>query len=421
MDRTLLKFLKHRDKYNLYHHGVPMEGLNVTTQAILKSYALFFKENPDAQVAMPDNFWPWMLLKYPNMKPEGKELMSIQVVNSAEDVPNDVADGIASRLAELRAALDSAKALEAYNNGEEIDLVAELRAIAERTGPGGFEIPYVPENVGDMLLDDLDDRGIKWRLDCLNRCMRPLRTGDAGIIAARVDTGKTTFIASEAAFMGPQMEGYYGARRPVIILVNEGPGKAVKQRVWQAALGATIPEMVEMQQAGVLEDKVMAALGGWESVVVLNIHDRPISYLEDLVRRLNPGMVWTDMLDNCPYDGVMTNGGTRTDQILEAMYQRQRMWAVLYDTITVATSQLNGEAEGELFPKMTHLANSKTGKPGAADYIIMSGASMEAEHARNRWISLPKNKLTKPGQRKDPQEMVEFQGDRARYANPTTL
>lgn len=421
LDITLLRYLKHRNNYDMYARGVPKAGIDKVTAAIIENYGNFFKENPDATTAAPSPMWQYMQLRYPKMKAETKELIKHMLPQAEPDVGSQVQDGIASRLGALRAALDAGELLEKYNNGEEVDLVESLRAIAERTGPGGFEIPYVTKSVGDMLMDDQDNRGIKWRLDCLNSSMRPMRSGDAGILAARVDTGKTTFVCSEAAYMGPQMEAYYGARRPVLILVNEGSPELVKQRLWQAALGATIPEMVDLMQSNKLEEKVFAAMGGWESVQVLKIHDRPISYLEDLVRRLNPGMVWTDMLDNCPFDGVMTNGGTRTDQILEAMYQRQRLWAVLYDTITIATSQLNGDAEGELYPKMTMLANSKTGKPGAADFIVMSGASAQPEHEALRWISLPKNKLTVPGGRKDPRVAVEFHGARARYENSTEV
>lgn len=421
LDITLMRYLKHRTNYEMYARAVPSGAITAVTVTILDQYGKFFKLNHDAKVAMPDDVWAFIALNHKKIKPETAALIKATLANVVADVPNEVVDGIARRLAEARTALESGALLARYNEGEEVDLVEGLRQIAERCGPGGFDIPWVPENVGDMLLDDQDDRGVRWRLSCLNQSMRPLRSGDAGILAARVDTGKTTFVASEASFMGAQMEAYYGERRPILILVNEGPGKAVKQRVWQAALGITIPEMVDLQQAGKLQSAVFDALGGWESVKVLNVHDKPISYLEDLVRRLNPGMVWTDMLDNCPFDGTINNGGTRTDQILEAMYQRQRMWAVLYDTMTVATSQLSAEAAGELYPKMTQLANSKTGKPGAADYIVMAGTSNEEMYQNNRWISLPKNKLVRVGARKDPKEMVTFAGDRARYEDPINL
>lgn len=421
LDLTLIRFLKYRDKYDLYFRGVPAGGIDKMTLAILTNYGNFFKENPDANAVPPLDFWAYMQLRYPKMKPEAATLIQALLSKADVDVGPEVQDGIARRLGALRAALEAGELLEKYNSGEEVDIMAELRTIAERQGPGGFDIPLVSEQVGDMLLDDMNDGGIKWRLDCLNRSMRPLRPGDAGILAARVDTGKTTFVASEVSFMGPQIEGYFGEQRPIIILVNEGPGKAVKQRVWQAALGATVPEMVEMQQAGTLHNNVIQALGGWESVLVMNVHDKPISYLEDLVRRIRPSMVWTDMLDNCPFDGSVKNGGMRTDQILEAMYQRQRMWAVLYDCITVATSQLSADADGELYPKMVHLANSKTGKPGAADFIVMSGFHPEEQYNNNRWISLPKNKLVRAGHKKDPKECVQFIGDRGRYENPITM
>ncbi|WP_429498830.1 hypothetical protein ACQUFY_05890 [Robbsia andropogonis] len=108
----------------------------------------------------------------------------------------------------------------------------------------------------------------------------------------------------------------------------------------------------------------------------------------------------------------------RTDQILEALYQRARIWAVKYDCAVLATSQLNGDAEGEIYPKLSHLANSKTGKAGAADFVLMLGRSLSPELQNSRFISLPKNKKRRDGGPQDPRAEVVFDGPRSLIRDP---
>lgn len=419
LDITLLRFLKHKDKHDLYMRGVPLDGLEKTTAIVLTEYGKFFKDNPGATVAMPEDFWPYFKLKYTKMKPEGEALIKAMLQNAGEEVPLDVQDGLAKRLAELRAALEVTSALELYNLGEEVDLVGTLRAITERTQPGVSDLPIVNDAIEDLLKEEEDDRGLHWPLDCLNESMRPLRSGDFGALCARVDTGKTTALVHVATHMAPQLEEYYGERRPVVWLNNEGPGRRIKQRAYQSALNATVQELVQWSNDGSIRQRYLAAMGGWESLVIVDVHDKPLSFLEDVVRRLRPGLVITDMLDVVPYDGTASNGGSRTDQLLEAMYQRGRLWPVLYDTIHIAASQLSAEADGEIYPKLSTMANSRTGKPGACDFVIMQGASQDEAMAGTRWISLPKNKLARA--KKDPRCAVQFIPERARLVNPINL
>ena len=67
------------------------------------------------------------------------------------------------------------------------------------------------------------------------------------------------------------------------------------------------------------------------------------------------------------------------------------------------------------------LSNSKTGKPGAADWVAMLGASSDPLMDDTRWIGLPKNKLVRAGGVKDPRQMVAFEGNIARVTNPINL
>jgi replicative DNA helicase len=422
LDLTLLRVLKHREKFDRYARVIPADAVQPHTKLIIADYGKFYTENPEAQKASEDAFIPWFLLAHPKLKDEPKSLLLATLKAAQQDVSPELEGGILQRLTALRLSAELTSMLEQWNNGEDINITARIREMSDRQPIGGPVIPYARPDMAAMLTASENDWGFKWRLSCLNNSMRAMGPGDFGILAARVDQGKTTMLASELTFMAPQVDELFpGQERTIIILNNEGPGDRIVQRLYQAALGMTIPQMIELSHRGELEAAYLKACGGRRIIEVLNVHDRPLSYLEDLVAKLNPAIVVTDMLDVCPFDGTAINGGQRTDQILEAAYQRGRLWAVKYDTVHIATSQLSAGAAGELYPGLDALANSKTGKAGAADFIVMMGSSNDPLMTKSRWISLPKNKLARPGSSKDPRCEVTFWGDRARLEDQAIM
>ena len=106
------------------------------------------------------------------------------------------------------------------------------------------------------------------------------------------------------------------------------------------------------------------------------------------------------MIDNIEFTHIKSDD--RTDQALEKMYQWARVLGVKYHFPVIATSQISAEAEQNrnsmMWPSQGMLKDSKTGKQGAADLIIMIGRSDDITSAavRNaRFISTPKNKLAR--------------------------
>lgn len=416
LDLTLLRLLKHRDRFDLYRNAVPTEVLEGHTKIILGDYAKFFEET-DAKVAHPDAFLGWFLLAHPKLKEEPKALLSRIINNTAEDVPEEVERGILARLEDARQAAALAALLERYNAGEEVSVMRAVARLAESVPISREELPVASFDIDKMLDDEQNDWGFDWPQEEFNQSMRCLRPGDFGIVGARVDTGKSSMIAHAASHWAPQVDKLFpGQERSIVWLNNEGPGDRLNQRLVNATLNMNIEELVNARASGRnLWDEVLQAWGGRRVVTVYDVHDRPLSFLENIVRRTNPAIVIVDMLDNVPFDGDVGNGGQRTDQILEAAYQRGRLWGVKYDCAVIATSQLSSDAVGKLFPGMHTLANSKTGKAGAADFIAMIAASEDPLLRTSRWLSLPKNKLSRPKGAKDPQAEVKFDGGRSRF------
>lgn len=416
LDVTLLRLLKTRERYEKLYRSVPEQGIDDNTRTILKDFGKYFNANPGAQVIEPGPFTTYFSLLHPNLKPETIGVYKARFKEIGKDPEPGTEDGILERLVSVRTAVKLQQLLEDFDDGE-ADLSAALRVINDEHEAFFMhrkKQPKVRDRIEDILEEDENDTGFQWRLNCLNRSMRPLRAGDFGIIGARVDTGKSSFIASELTFMAPQVDQLYPDReRTIVWFNNEGPGKRIKHRLYNAALQDSTKELIERKKKGTIYYDYVQALGGRDLIYVFDVHDYTMSELEDIVKELDPAIVIIDMLDNVQADGQAVNGGTRTDQILEWLYQRARVWAVKYECAVLATSQLNGEAEGEIYPKQSMLANSKTGKAGAADVIVMVGRSDSPDLQNSRFISLPKNKKRRDGGPQDPRREVMFDGPRS--------
>jgi len=400
---------------------VPEQGIDENTRIILRDYGKYFDAHPGVDAIDPAAFGTYFALLHPKLKPEQVAAYKARFKQISQDPAPGVADGILERLVAVRTASKLWTLLEDFEGGEG-DLTHSLRQINDEheTFFARRKVhPKVRDRIEDIIEADENDTGLHWRLACLNESMRPLRPGDFGILAARVDSGKSSFLASELTHFAPQLDALYpDEERHIVVFNNEGPGARLKHRCYNAALGKTTRELIAMKQAGTIYEEYVAALGGRESIAIFDVHDYTMHELEDIVKEHKPAVVVIDMLDNVQADGTAINGGTRTDQILEWLYQRSRVWAVKYDCAVLATSQLNGEADGVVFPSMAMLANSRTGKAGAADFVLMLGRSHDPQLANTRFISLPKNKKRRDGGAQDPRREVLFDGARSLFKDP---
>lgn len=425
LDLTLLRLMKHRSKFDRLAGGLPEAGLEDTTQVLLADFRAYFIEFPDTVCINYDTFMLWFsTFRHSNFALERTAMFDAIMRRAQEDISPDVEAGLMERLISAEAAFKILGVVETWNGGGEFDLLLRLQDVVEdfeRNMDRKVRSPFVEDSIEDMLQEDGDDTGLHWRLNCLNTSMRPLRGGDFGIIAGRPDKGKTTFLTSELSFMVPQIVQLYGDVRPILWFNNEGPGKRIKQRYFQSLLGCTIPEMVEFLREGSLNRRLLEATGGIDPNLLLRIvdvHGMRSHEIEQIIRQHPPAAVVLDMIDNIQFTGATHNGGQRTDQVLEEMYKWGRNLAVKHDAPFLATSQISADGDGITYPTLPMLKDSKTGKQGAADFIITIGALNDPAMDGFRFIGMTKNKLHRSGNRKDPRTEVLFDMERARYSNP---
>lgn len=401
---------------------MPTHTLDVKTQTILADYGKFFREFPDVTAIEEEPFWLWFKsFGHPTLKEDVLDYYRQIIRQIQQPVPEELEAGLMDRLVAADTAHKLTEMLEKFNEGEEIDLGSGLRTVVEQ-----FELdrnrkvktPWVKDDIGDLLQDDADDRGLHWPSDELNLSMRPLRPGDFGIIAARPDVGKTTFCAHALTHFAAQLpELYPDEERSILWFNNEGPGRRIVSRLYNAALNATTTDLVELHKAGAIHRAYEDAIRGpKERIRVFDIHDFWNHEVEDIVRQTPPAVILFDMVDNIKFGGGVNNNGQRTDQLLEAMYQWSRVMGVKHDCVVLATSQVSADGENLCYPTLSMLKDSKTGKQGAADFILTIG--YQQDFPNSRFLGLTKNKLAREGGPKSPKIETVMDGLRSRYNSP---
>ena len=290
-------------------------------------------------------------------------------------------------------ATNALKDVERYIEKDELFVSADLSSIADRITSSGYE----------------------WRLDALNRSLGPLRTGNFVIVAARVEVGKTTFLASEVSYLAQQLP----ADRPVVWINNEEESTVVFFRIVQATLGVESKVIIADSKAAM--DKYTEMMGGNKDKIRVTKDTNNMRDLETLFKEVNPGLIIFDQLDKV--DGVKSDEPEHLR--LGKLYKWARELARTYGPV-IAASQLSAgavELKDPPFIGLDALRGSKTDKPGEADAVLTIGKYKEPkspEVEMIRTINVPKNKLPGGGTKQMESErhgqyLVTIDPIRARY------
>ena len=290
-------------------------------------------------------------------------------------------------------ATNALKDVERYIEKDELFVSADLSSIADRITSSGYE----------------------WRLDALNRSLGPLRTGNFIIVAARVEVGKTTFLASEVSYLAQQLP----ADRPVVWVNNEEESSVVFFRIVQATLGQESKVIIADSKAAM--ETYTTMMGGNKDKIRVTKDTNNMRDLETLFKEVNPGLIVFDQLDKV--DGV--KGDEPEHLKLGKLYKWARELARTYGPV-IAASQLSAgvvEMKDPPFIGLDALRGSKTDKPGEADVVLTIGKYKEPkspEEEMIRTINVPKNKLPGGGSKQMESErhgqyLVTIDPIRARY------
>jgi len=236
--------------------------------------------------------------------------------------------------------------------------------------------PFVEDSFVDIYNGQIRDPGLRWRLHSLNRAVGSLRKGDFGVIFARPETGKTTFLASEISNFTTQ------SKHPILWFNNEEQGTKVKFRIFQAYFGKSLKEVASNinNYQDLYNEQTNIKIYDNAS-----IHKRKV---EELCKEYKPALIVFDQLSK-----VKGFQNDREDLRLGQAFAWGRELAKEYCPV-IAVNQADASGEGKKYLNMDNVANAKTAIQAEADLIIGIGKSHDNGFEYIRHLNICKNKLS---------------------------
>lgn len=268
------------------------------------------------------------------------------------------------------------------------DAMQRLKALLERVATG-----YMPDDFGDPTTDDLDellemsgnDHRFQFNIETLSRHVYGVGAGEFMIAFATPETGKTSFCVSLMA--GPGGFAEQGAK--VLYLGNEEDTRRTKLRAYQAWNGWDRLQIVENNEQAKRRYLAIA-----DRIVMKDIQDRDLDWIESYIQHINPDIVIIDQADKVQIGGSYNASHER----LRELYRRLREAAKRHSCAVIGVSQASAEADGRTRLTYTMLEGSKIGKAAEADLICgvgrHSGDNESGEPDTTRFITVSKNKLS---------------------------
>ena len=413
IDLAILRVVKYKEQWEKVHRYIPLSAIDKRTKAIVADIGKYFELHPESTKIAFDVFRSLFFTTWhKGMKDADIDYYNKVLTSMEKDVSDDAKKNLINQLIELEFATAIANDLNLYSSGEDIDIIHvittklnRVAAMLERTTQ--FEFASFASIDDD---NTLAVKGFKWPIPIINEHYREIQPADMYIIAARPGKGKTTFLCQLNKSMAADMP----KNKVIVWFNNESRRQRIISRQIQSALGVTNEQMRLMKEQGVLETEYISKMGTIDRVRVYDIHGKNHVYLMEILESIgidNVGAVICDMLDNVKFP---LQDGAREDQRLEQMYQWYRELGVMYDCPMFATSQISNEGAGLMFPSENMLKDSKTGKQGACDGILMIGTSDDPLRAAYRGLSFPKEKHKLEGKEHMRAEVL-FDSDKGVY------
>lgn len=256
-------------------------------------------------------------------------------------------------------------------------------------------VKEVTDDLDELLAGHVYTQGLQWRLGALRRSLGPLRKGDFGIVFARPESGKTTFLADQVSFMAESLAEDAG---PVGWFNNEEQGEKVKLRVVQAVFGVSLAEIVRHKEHYKAEY--------WKRIRgKIRIIDESListSMVEAWCEKNKPSLLTIDQIDK-----IVGLDGERRDIMLGEVYKWGRHLAKKYCPV-IGVCQSDGSGENVAYLTMGNVADAKTAKQAEADWILGIGKLHDTTQTGLRFFNISKNKLL--GGPESLEEFRHFQG-----------
>lgn len=412
----LISALKIKDNYTKFKKYIKPHALSESTNKLINDMGLYFETFPDKEEIPWTEFSTWFKFVANKALTESDAEEYQAVFDKLISTPSTsfLTEDIIKNFIQLDYATVVADKVQKIIDGSDKHKLEDvLDDIEEYVTSCGIDLTKTSDLVSTDLTTLLDkcirSGGYNWRLEDLNYSIGPLHRGDLVVVAARPESGKTSFAVSELTHMVTQDKD----NRPVLIFNNEEMGEKIMLRAYQSALNVDSATL-QADEAACKRDyaKIM---GRPDRIQLIDEADLHVGYCERKIRQFNPSIIVFNVLDKVQGFNKI---GSEVDR-QRKLAQWARGLGKKYDCIVIAIAQADGSAEGEQWIYQNQIYGSKTGVPGEADVIITIGNTHDPATKNTRYIHVPKNKL--PGDSKtDPSQRhgyfeVNFDGERGRY------
>jgi replicative DNA helicase len=384
-DIDLLVVTSNKDTYNRFKEHVKKHNVSPITLEIFNVLGEYWDNYPTrTEINYPEFRTFFSIVKGRKIKDPSSYELAFDNLKDALDKPSPIVKDLLGKLIETDYATqiyDVCLKIGTGMGGDLESIEPLLNAYKKEVGASVDKDDVFVKPSLDYLSSTVASGGLNWRLKELNVALGPIRKGDFIIIAARPETGKTTFTASEASYMMTQLQ----PDEHVVWINNEEASNKVMMRVIQAYNQVTSSEL--LSDPKVHESKFL--LGGGERFLILDDDSgiKSTNKIAMLFKEYKPGLIIFDQLDK-----VHGFKQDREDLRIGQLYEWARDLAKEYCPV-IAISQVDGTGEGEKWIQMNQLRGSKTDKIGEADAIVTIGKSNEPGMDLQRFIHVPKNKL----------------------------
>ena len=376
IELIIIKYILNNNIYNKY-----INNIIITNKELVKLLYCVksLQESSDKEQYTIDDLELKFFSDYPFLKDVEKEIFNtiFEKLRTLEVDDTRIEEYLEKQRSAVMAREVAEMALEVTEGRKDFNEILDKISKMEIDKPLEEEITFVTDDLEELYASQVTTKGLRWRLDCLNKSLGSLRQGDFGFLFARPETGKTTFLASEVTHMATQSEGN------ILWFNNEEQGTKVMMRCIQASLGLSLPELYQDLKGN--KEKFIH-----KTQHKIKIFDQAsISYkdVNKICEQIKPSLIIFDQIDK-----IKGFEQDRNDLMLGAIYQWARELAKDYAPV-IAVCQADGTGEGVKWLNMGNVANAKTSKQAEADWILGIGKTNDEGLEYMRHFCISKNKL----------------------------
>jgi hypothetical protein len=387
-----------------HRHVMKLDNLERTQAEVLKTIDELYQLFPDKDSLTYEEVRAYLSKKNPSRDITylTDVLQSAQQQNIGPEITQNLIEGLIEFQYAAKSAAISAPIISNQKRGSWHDGMVTLLGEYEELVTGLTK----PDTLNDceMSFEEAisfraQDSGIKWPLSILNKCMGGVEPG-LGLVIARPDTGKTSFILNCLAYFAAQIRG---TDNQLLYCGNEEGIIGLKARCGVSLLGCTT-EWAEQNPKPFGQE--VSKRGG--DAIRFHGGVKSTRDVETLVKRYEPLVTVADQIGKFRLPGRDVEG----PQGLAEIYAWFRDMSQRLNTMVIGVAQADYKSANTQWLTMESINASKTDVPGELDWGVGIGFLFEQGMEMVRFINVFKNK-NKYGRKG--RDQVTFNPEKCRY------